>query len=454
MSKHGLNTVEKKAAVSLASVFGLRMLGLFLIMPVLAIYGQSYSDYSPMLVGLAIGAYGLTQAILQIPMGWASDRLGRRPVILAGLAVFVIGSVVAALADSLFWVVIGRALQGAGAIASAILALASDCARDEQRPKVMAVIGLCIGLSFALALVLAPWLGALVGMSGLFWFTALCAVLAMVLLLTVTPTPVNRAPKRDLLAVPAELKRLVRHPRLMQLNLGIFILHLVLTAWFVSLPLLLVDAGLAASQHGWLYFPTLVLSFAVMVPMMIIALRRQKQLSVFRLSIAMLVLALCAIAVFANNLLILALGVWVFFIGFNYLEANLPALLAQFAPAGSKGTASGIYTSCQFLGAFAGGVMGGWLMSKFGMTGVVLFCILLLVVWWLVSFKMTLQTGIANVSFAQAPADQRGAIELAEQLAELPGVLEAVVLADEQTTYLKVQRDQFNETRARELLGC
>lgn len=454
MSKHGLNTVEKKAAVSLASVFGLRMLGLFLIMPVLAIYGQSYSDYSPMLVGLAIGAYGLTQAILQIPMGWASDRLGRRPVILAGLAVFVIGSVVAALADSLFWVVIGRALQGTGAIASAILALASDCARDEQRPKVMAVIGLCIGLSFALALVLAPWLGALVGMSGLFWFTALCAVLAMVLLLTVTPTPVNRAPKRDLLAVPAELKRLVRHPRLMQLNLGIFILHLVLTAWFVSLPLLLVDAGLAASQHGWLYFPTLVLSFAVMVPMMIIALRRQKQLSVFRLSIAMLVLALCAIAVFANNLLILALGVWVFFIGFNYLEANLPALLAQFAPAGSKGTASGIYTSCQFLGAFAGGVTGGWLTSKFGMTGVVLFCILLLVVWWLVSFKMTLQTGIANVSFAQAPADQRGAIELAEQLAELPGVLEAVVLADEQTTYLKVQRDQFNETRARELLGC
>ncbi|RUO30628.1 MFS transporter [Aliidiomarina sedimenti] len=452
MNKHGLNSVEKKAAVSLASVFGLRMLGLFLIMPVIAVYGQDYADYSPMLIGVAIGAYGLTQAMLQIPMGWVSDRIGRRPVIVGGLLVFAAGSVVAAMADSLVWVIVGRALQGAGAIASAILALASDCSRDEQRPKVMATIGLCIGLAFALALVLGPWLGGIVGMSGLFWFTALSALLAVVLVLTITPQPVNRTPKRDLVAVPTELMRLIKHPQLLQLNFGIFILHLVLTAWFVSLPLTLVDAGLAAEQHGWLYLPTLLLSFLVMVPMMIIAMRRKRQLVAFRVAIAMLVLAMCAIAAFAQSLTILFLAVWIFFIGFNYLEANLPALLAQFAPAGSKGSASGVYTSCQFLGAFIGGVAGGMLFGKFGMTGVVLFCILLLIIWLLVSAGMKLHTGVANVSYAAAPAERQMAVKLAEQLAELPGVLEAVVLADEQTTYLKVQRDQFDDQAARRLL--
>ncbi|MCC5878997.1 MAG: MFS transporter [Idiomarina sp.] len=449
MKKHALNTVEKKAAASLASIFGLRMLGLFLIMPVIAVYGQDYVDYSPLLIGVAIGAYGLTQAILQIPMGWVSDRIGRRPVIVGGLLVFAIGSVVAAMSDTLTGVIIGRALQGAGAIASAILALASDCSRDEQRPKVMAAIGLCIGLSFALALVLGPWLGGIVGMSGLFWFTAVSALLAIVLVLTVTPTPVNKTPKRDLVPVPTELKRLVKQPQLMRLNLGVFVLHLVLTAWFVSLPISLVNAGLAAEQHGWLYFPTLLLSFVVMVPLMIWAIRKRRPLQTFRFAIGLLLVALAVIAYFADSLAWLAVGVWIFFIGFNYLEASLPAMLAQYAPAGSKGTASGIYTSCQFFGAFIGGVAGGWIYSMQGMTGVVLFCILLLAIWLIVSFGMRPLVGIANVSFVTPRLVQAQATTLAEELAELPGVLEAVVITNEQTTYLKVKRDKFENKTAK-----
>ena len=448
LKNNALNTVEKKAAASLASIFGLRMLGLFLIMPVIAVYGQDYIDYSPFLIGVAIGAYGLTQAILQIPMGWVSDRIGRRPVIVGGLLVFALGSVVAAMADTLMGVIIGRALQGAGAIASAILALASDCSRDEQRPKVMAVIGLCIGLSFALALVLGPWLGGIVGMSGLFWFTAVSALLAIVLVLTVTPQPVNKTPKRDLVPVPTELMRLLKQPQLIQLNVGVFVLHLVLTAWFVTLPVTLVNAGLAAEQHGWLYFPTLLLSFVVMVPLMLQAIRKQRQLPTFRVAIGLLLAAMAVIAYFADSLWWLVIGVWIFFIGFNYLEASLPAMLAQYAPAGSKGSASGIYTSCQFFGAFVGGVAGGWLYTIQGMTGVVLFCILLLLIWLAVSFYMRPLAGVANLSFVTPVLNQQQAEALAESLAELPGVREAVVIANEQTTYLKVTRDGFEQQAA------
>ena len=453
MKTNALNSVEKKAAASLASVFGLRMLGLFLIMPVIAIYGQEYADYSPLLVGMAIGAYGLTQAVLQIPMGWVSDRVGRRPVIVGGLLVFAAGSIVAALADSLVWVIVGRALQGSGAIASAILALASDCSRDEQRPKVMAVIGLCIGLSFAIALVLGPWLGGIVGMSGLFYFTAVSALLAVVLVLTVTPTPVTKTPKRDLLPVRAELKRLLVTPQLVHLNLGVFILHLVLTAWFVSLPLTLVNAGLNAEQHGWLYFPTLILSFVVMVPLMLHAIRRQRQLQVFRFAIALLLIAMAVIAYFSNSLWWLVFGVWTFFVGFNYLEASLPAMLAQYAPAGSKGSASGIYSSFQFFGAFVGGMAGGWLYSLYGMSGVMILCIALLSVWLVVSFAMRAVTGMANVSLASPGIHPQQAAEVAQALAELEGVSEAVVIAGDQTTYLKVKRDKFNEQTARAMLA-
>lgn len=453
MSATGLNRTEKRAALTLASIFGLRMLGLFLIMPVLAIYGQSYPDYTPFLVGIAIGAYGLTQAFLQIPMGWLSDRIGRRPVILGGLAVFALGSVVAAMADTMSGVIVGRILQGAGAIAGAVLALAADSAREEQRPKVMAVIGMGIGLSFVLALIIAPLLGGVIGMSGLFWMTAALAVGGILLMWRGMPVTYQQVPSRDVLPVPKELKRLLKHGQLMRLNFGVFVLHLVLTAWFVTLPLQLVDAGLAPQNHSWLYLPTLILSFAVMVPMMIILVRRKQQVLGMRLAMLMLIVALASVAIYADALVGLIIGVWIFFIGFNYLEASLPAMLTQHAPAGSKGSASGIYTTAQFAGAFMGGVIGGYSLQKFGATGVIIFCIALLVCWLLISMGLQQVLATTRMTYELAGLTPAQAAALSSELTALGGIEEAIVIADEGAVYLKVQRDSFDAQAIQDVLA-
>ncbi|TRW50481.1 MFS transporter [Aliidiomarina halalkaliphila] len=453
MNQSGLNRTEKKAAIALASVFGLRMLGLFLIMPVMAIYGQVYPDYTPFLVGVAIGAYGLTQAFLQIPMGWLSDRIGRRPVIFAGLFVFALGSVVAAMAETMHGVIIGRVMQGAGAIAGAVLALAADSAREDQRPKVMAVIGMGIGLSFVLALIIAPILGEQIGMSGLFWFTAVLALGGMVMLWKVMPATHQKVPSRDVLPVPKELGRLLRDSQLGRLNFGVFVLHLVLTAWFVTLPLQMVEAGLAPQHHSWLYLPTLILSFAVMVPMMIVLVRRQQQVLGMRLAMTLLVVALSVIALFSDQLWTIVLSVWIFFIGFNYLEASFPALLTQHAPAGSKGSASGLFTTCQFAGAFIGGAAGGYFYQQGGTLAVMLFAIALLVLWILASagLRQVAATTRMNLSIAGVPVEHTEA--LAAALIEQPGIEEAIVLPEEGTTYLKIKRDQYDAAAIQALIA-
>ena len=249
MNVTGLNSIEKKASLSLATVFGMRMIGLFMILPVFAIYGVQLEGYSPIWLGLAIGAYGFTQALLQIPMGILSDKFGRKPVIVSGLVVFCIGSIVAALADTIYGVVFGRALQGMGAIASATLALAADLSREEQRPKVMATIGMFIGLSFAVAMVLGPLVADSFGLAGLFYLTAIFSVVGILLVVFVVPNSINIAPKGDLVAVPNKLLTLVKEPQLLRLNLGVFILHLALTAMFVSLPVMLTKVGLVVSDH-------------------------------------------------------------------------------------------------------------------------------------------------------------------------------------------------------------
>ncbi|MCH8492865.1 MAG: MFS transporter [Idiomarina sp.] len=444
MKHSGLNRTEKKAAAALASIFGLRMLGLFLIMPVLAIYGQQYPDYTPLLVGVAIGAYGLTQALLQIPMGILSDRIGRRPIIIAGLAIFAIGSVVAAMAETMQGVIIGRVIQGAGAIAGAVLALAADSAREDQRPKVMAAIGMGIGLSFVLALILGPVLGNIIGMSGLFWFTAVLAVGGMLLMWKGMPVTHQKVPSRDVLPVPAELGRLMKNTQLQRLNFGIFVLHVVLTAWFVTLPLQLVDAGLAAQHHSWLYLPTLLLSFVVMIPMMLILLRKKQQVLGMRLAMLMLIISLSAIAVFSGQLWGLVVSVWVFFIGFNYLEASFPALLTQHAPAGSKGSASGLFTTWQFSGAFVGGVAGGYLFQSFGAIGVMLFCISLLVCWLILSIGLLQVSATTRLNITTRILSPEEARELTQLLGEANGVEEAIVIPDEGATYLKIKKDEYD----------
>lgn len=450
---HHLNALEKRAAVALALVFSTRMLGLFMLLPVFALYGEQLAGFSPLWIGLAIGAYGLTQAILQIPFGWLSDKIGRHRVMLLGLALFVLGSVVAALAESVYLVTLGRVLQGAGAISGAVLALAADLTREEQRPKVMAIIGATIGLSFALAMVLGPLLAKLAGLSGVFWFTAVMAVAAMLLVAFVVPKSVSKAPAAETLALPQSLAAMFRHRQLLQLDLGVLLLHLMLTAMFVALPPLLASQQFAAEQHWQLYLPVLLLSFVFMVPMMLIAMRRQQEKRYFLINILLLVIAML-MAWQANSFWLLALALLVFFTGFNFLEASLPAMVSRVAPAGQRGSAMGIYSSSQFFGAFLGGLLGGAIAQHFGFMAVYGALAVIGLVWFIIASTMQVPARAQRLSLPVAVSTEQQAGQLAARLSSLAGVQEVTILLADQRCYLKVSSQQFDIAQAQSLIAA
>ncbi|ALO40746.1 MFS transporter [Pseudoalteromonas phenolica] len=453
MSNQSLNALEKRAAFSLASVFAFRMLGLFMLMPVLAIYGQSLEHVSPMWIGLAIGAYGLTQALLQIPMGWLSDKVGRKPVIIGGLVVFAIGSVIAAVADSIYWVTAGRALQGMGAIASALLALAADLSRDEQRPKVMAVIGMCIGLSFAVAMLLGPMVAASFGISGVFWLTAGLAILGIVIVSFVVPNALNRAPKGDTVASVVDIKRLAKHPQLLRLDLGVMLLHLTLTTLFVVLPGQLIIGGLEAESHWQLYIPVLLAAFILMAPLMIIAIKKQKEKQVFLLSIFVLVFSALGLILLPASIMNIAICMLFYFIAFNFLEATMPALVSRIAPANQKGSAMGVFSSGQFFGAFLGGILGGYLAQIGEANTVFAAAAGVGVIWLFIAWKMQIPPKSKVISLMADLSDPYRAEQLAEQLVALPGVIEATMVNDENRSYLKVNDKEFDINQAKQILG-
>jgi MFS family permease len=452
MSNQGLSSLEKRVAFSLASVFGLRMMGLFMIMPVFALYGQHLEGFSPLWVGIAIGAYGLTQAILQIPMGILSDKYGRKPIILGGLVLFAVGSVVAACSDHIYGVVLGRCIQGMGAIAAAVLALAADLTRDDQRTKVMAIIGMCIGFSFALSLLAGPLVAQHFGLEGLFWITAGLAILGMLIVQLLVPNPISQAPKGDTLAAPAKLKRMLFDPQLFRLDAGIFILHLVLTAVFVALPLNLVDAGLVKEEHWMLYFPAFVGAFLLMVPMIVIGVKRNNTKTMFQLALVIMMAALLLMALFSHSLWLLSLAIVLFFTGFNYLEASLPSLIAKFCPVGEKGSAMGVYSTSQFLGAFCGGMLGGGAYQLVGASGVFFVAFILMLVWLLLSVGMEKPVLLKSVTLEAAIASRSEAQVMAQQLSQLEGVIEAMVVLEEKVAYLKVD-SHFDLSKARAVLG-
>ena len=381
-----MTALEKRTVGSLALLYSFRMLGLFMVLPLLALYAADMPGATPSMIGLALGVYGLTQALLQIPFGWLSDQVGRKPVIVGGLLLFALGSIVAGLADSVYGIILGRTLQGAGAIASTVMALVADLTREEQRTKAMALVGMSIGLSFAVALVLGPVVAAAGGLSAVFWFTALLAIAGVAIVLLLVPKPPQTGVEHaDVGARAGLIGRSLRDPALLRLNFGVFTLHFILMACFLVVPgFLEQSAGIDRDRHWIVYLPALLLSIAGMVPMMILAERGGRLHQVFLVAIALVFAAVAALG-FTSTTLVFYIGLWVFFVGFNYLEATLPSLVSKAVFAGGKGTAMGVYSTCQFLGAFAGGAAGGWMLQHLGLAALVGVCLLLAALWWIIA---------------------------------------------------------------------
>jgi len=380
-----MSPAELRASLGLSALFGLRMLGMFVILPVFAIYAEHLRGGADMtLVGIALGAYGLTQAILQIPFGWLSDHYGRKPVIYAGLALFALGSFVAGLASDIYIVILGRVLQGAGAISAAVIAMLADLTREHHRTKAMAMLGSTIGLTFALSLVLSPWLNHAIGVPGIFALTGVLSVAAIGVVFAVIPDVTAPAVPH----APPRFSEVLLDPQLMRLNFGILALHAVLMALFIVVPLSLRDAGLAVEHHWQVYLPVMAGSFALMVPAILLAERHGRIKRVFVGAIALLLAGQLMMPWLLGGIRPIVAFLLIFFTAFNVLEAMLPSLTSRLAPPRAKGTAIGVYSSVQFLGAFIGAASGGFLYQHFGARGVFVFNALLLAAWWICALGM------------------------------------------------------------------
>jgi len=444
-----MSGAELRAGASLAGVFGLRMLGLFLILPVFAVHAPQLSGGDNLtLVGIALGAYGLAQAFLQIPFGLASDRWGRKPVIYVGLLIFTAGSFLAALGTDIWTVIAGRSLQGAGAISSVVVALAADLSREQHRTKIMAMIGASIGLVFALSLVGAPVLYRWIGMPGLFVLTGVLSLGAIWVVKALVPD----APPRPH-AAPGRVRDML-HPELLRLNLGIFVLHTVQMAMFVIVPVRLVGAGLEVSGHWKLYLPVVLASFVIMVPPILYADRRHRPKPVLIGAVALLA-GVQALFVGADSIVAYGILLLGFFAAFNVLEAMLPSLVSRVAPAHARGAAIGVYNTTQTLGLFFGGLAGGWAGSHFGGDAVFAICAALCILWLAVGLAMQPPVAAAVNRFSSLTFSIAAGIELdglREALAQVHGVREAEVLVHERIVRLVVVQGQWDEISVRRLV--
>ena len=438
-----LTSLEKRSISGLSSIFALRMLGLFMILPVFSLAAHQYNGATPMLIGLAIGAYGLTQALLQIPFGMLSDRIGRKRVITIGLLLFAAGSVVAAMADSIYMVIAGRLLQGSGAIAAAIMALTADLTRDEHRTKAMASIGISIGLSFSIALAAGAALESWIGLSGIFWATALLSLVGIAVLHLWVPTPTRLVNHRDIEPSKQQFLNVFRNPDIMRMVFSIMILHCLLTISFFALPIaLLKEAGLAADQHALAYLPVLILAFISMVPFIIIAEKYRKMKPVFIGAIATLAIAQLGWSFLTDSIAGMLFCLWLFFTAFNILEASLPSLMSKLSPLANKGTAMGVYSSAQFIGAFIGGISGGFVFTQFGLSGVFITGAVLTSLWLVFILPMRapkhLSTRIIHISNINA----ENVTNIAQQINDIAGVVETIIVLEEHVAYVKYAPDE------------
>ncbi len=442
--------------MSLASIYGLRMLGMFLILPIFSIYAETLpGGDSHLLIGLALGAYGLTQAMFQLPFGMASDRYGRKRMIYIGLVLFVIGSLVAGFADDLYTVIIGRAIQGAGAVSAVVTALVADLTREEHRTKAMAMIGGTIGITFALSLILGPALNQWIGVPGIFLLTGALAALAILDVKFLVPDPLITRFHSDAEAAPSKLKDVLKDAQLLRLNFGIFALHAAQMAMFVVVPFAIKQtSGMSENDHWMIYLPVMVVSFAMMVPAIIYGEKRAQLKRVFVGAIAIMLGAQLLFASSVSHFWGIVISLSAYFIAFNVLEASLPSLISKIAPAASKGTAIGVYNTAQSLGVFIGGTLGGYLSHFHGFASVFVFCSVLMGLWLVFAVSMKTPPAVKSKMYHVDELNAAAAKKLSRSLGKLPGVREAVVLAEEGLVILKVDMLQaFDESEALRLIA-
>ena len=378
-----MSATELKAVLSLASVFFLRMLPLFMILPVLSLAENSYTHTTPQLLGLALGIYGLTQAGLQIPFGTLSDRWGRKPIIILGLVIFGVGSFIAAIADSVYGLIIGRALQGAGAVAAAIMALTADLTSEESRTKAMACIGISIGAAFSIAFILGPILYSYIGIKGIFYLSACLSVLAIITLLVVVPNSKEQTQNTNPPNLQ-EIKSVFVNPSLLKLDVSIFSSHLILMANFVIIPITLRDSmQITPALHWQIYLSAIFLSLFIMVPFIIFGERLKKEKLFLIISILLIMLSQIGLALFSLEISFIIIFLILFFGPFNYLEALLPSLVSKTSDKPTRGAALGVYSTPQFIGIFIGGLVGGFCYQQFGLMSVHLFCLFITILWLL-----------------------------------------------------------------------
>ncbi len=440
-----MSRYERRTALALSGIFATRMLGLFMILPVFAIYATTLNGQSDFLAGVAIGVYGLTQALFQIPMGMLSDRIGRKPVIIGGLIVFAIGSLVAAMADDIWIIIIGRAIQGSGAIAAVVMALASDLTREENRMKVMAIIGMSIGLSFAVAMVLGPVLQGVIGVSGIFLVTVALAVAGILVVKFLVPTPTISTFHRDTELETKNLSQILLDPQLLRLDVGILILHMVLTATFLAIPKVLQEnLKLLQADHWQIYLPVLLGSMVLLVPFIIYAERKRKLKQVFSGAILCLGLAIYGMWNFSNSMVGIVMMLLLFFTAFNLLEASLPSLVSKMAPVTRKGTAMGVYSSAQFLGIFIGGLLAGKLSELYGYESIFIMNMGFIAIWFMLAISMKQPSYLSTQLLNIGDVSEQEASNLAIQLTNIRGVAEAIVIAKDSVAYLKVDKHELD----------
>ena len=445
---------EFRAAAALAAVFSVRLLGLFMIYPVFAAYAGTLAGANPYLIGEALGIYGLSQGLLQIPFGLLSDRVGRKVMIVLGLILFGAGSAVAAVSTTIGGVIIGRALQGAGAVGSVILALVADLTGEDSRTAAMAMVGITIGASFIVALLAGPVVANFIGVSGIFWLMVALALVGIAITQFVVPNPPRIRVHRDAEAVPALLGAVLRNRELLRLDVGIFALHAMLTASFLVVPdLLRSTLGIGVHDQWIVYLPVLLVSVAAMVPAIIVAEKYRRMKGVFVSAVAALVVSQIMLFYGSGNVFALLAALIVFFSAFNVMEASLPSLITKVAPPDLKGTAMGVYSSLQFLGIFVGGIIGGMAHQHGGSAGVFALTAALAVIWLIIAAGMAQPSYLATRLLPIAENKLSDAAGLVTRLRQVPGVIEAVIIAEENLAYLKVDSKSFDAAMAEAVAG-